>query len=68
MKILENNFGKIRCECCDSVFQLEKGDLKWSHTEEDQYYFKCPICGQLKWFDEEHPYVEASKTGIFVHK
>ncbi len=68
MRIIENNYGNIRCPMCDSVFQLEKGDLQWTHTDEDSYYFECPICGALKWFDEDHPYVEASKTGIMVHK
>lgn len=67
MKILENNYGKLRCKCCDSVFELEKGDLT-KYTYDDEWYFKCPICGTLKIFAPQHPYVEACKTGIFVHK
>jgi len=67
MKMLENNYGKIRCKCYDSVYQLEKGDLQ-KFPYDDEWYFECPVCGAKKVFDEEHPYVKASKTGIFVHK
>lgn len=67
MRIIENNYGNIRCPMCDSVFQLEKGDLKTS-WHDPEYYFICPVCGHTKWYDEDHPYVEASKTGIMVHK
>ena len=68
MKILENNYGKIRCCGCDSVYQLEKGDLKYDHNELEYRYFKCPVCEQMNWIDKDHPYVKACETGIFVHK
>ena len=67
MKILENNYGKIRCDGCDSVYELEKWDLH-KFPYDDEWYFECPVCGTRKVFDENHPYVEACKTGIFVHK
>ena len=58
MEILENNFGKVRCPECDSVFRItDKGDFVWD-PHDDNYYIKCPICGQLKWFEEDDPYVQ----------
>ena len=73
MKILENNFGKIRCPYCDSVFELEKGDLTECSQDPGEYYFECPICGEHKYFEpdifgQDSPYVKIHKYGSTPHK
>lgn len=68
MVILENNFGKIRCDICDSVFTLEKGDLKSPSQDPGEYYFECPVCGYQKWIPEDHDYIKLNKFGAIPHK
>ncbi|WP_296864718.1 hypothetical protein [uncultured Methanobrevibacter sp.] len=72
MIILENNFGKIRCPYCDSVFKLEKGDLTQCSQDPEVYYFECPICYERKYFEDdvfEHSsYIRLHKYGMVPHK
>lgn len=50
MRILKaNSCGHETCRNCHSEILVEKGDLMWTHTEEDCYYVNCPICGETIW-------------------
>lgn len=49
MKIIENNSNikeaypkRVRCNCCDSVLEIDKNDLFVGAY--GAYYTKCPIC------------------------
>lgn len=52
MRILENNWGKVRCHKCDSVMgHIVKDDI---YDSEDGHYMICPICGAFVWFNNEY--------------
>ena len=52
MRLLENNWGKVRCTTCDSVMdQIVKDDI---YDSDDGHYIICPICGSRIWFNDEH--------------
>lgn len=42
MVLLENNYGKVRCKTCDSVFQLEKGGLEMDSYRGGYVLFQMP--------------------------
>ena len=69
MKLLENNWGKVRCPKCDSVMEPEKGDILVSL--DDGHYMICPVCGGTIWFnddDEEHPVISKILSGQTWHR
>ena len=53
MVILENYpFEHVaQCQHCCSVVSYDYNDLKWSHTDEDDYYLVCPKCGNYIWLN-----------------
>lgn len=65
MKLLENNWGKIRCPYCDSVMEIEKDDIQEHY--DDGLYVVCPICDSIIWC-EDNPVVKNIKQGILWHK
>ena len=46
----------VTCDCCHTELRYNKHDLQWTHTEENYYYIKCPVCGAIVWIpgDEKH--------------
>lgn len=63
MRLLENNWGKVRCPKCDSVMdQIVKEDI---YDSDDGHYIICPICRSRIWFNDEyekHHIVENAMT------
>lgn len=58
MELIENNFGNVRCEECDSVVRLEsESDLNYSY-EDGCWYAVCPVCGSKRWFGADSPVVQ----------
>ena len=49
MKLIENNYGKVRCKTCDSVIIPDRKDICSNYDNE--CYVVCPVCGQDIWFD-----------------
>ena len=50
MEVVKIGNPNIRvCDCCHTELKYDKYDLQWTHTEEDYYYIKCPICGAIVW-------------------
>lgn len=47
MKLLENNWGKVRCPGCDSVMEIEKNDLMYD--SDGELYIICPVCDSYIW-------------------
>ena len=37
----------LTCTKCGSYLEWEPKDLRWTHTEPDEYYVKCPVCGEI---------------------
>lgn len=70
MRLLENNWGKVRCPKCDSVMdQITKKDI---HDSDDGHFIICPVCGSSIWFNDKyvsHHIVKNAKIpgGILHH-
>ena len=67
MRLLENNWGKVRCPKCDSVMdQIVKEDI---YDSNDGHYIFCPACGSRIWFNDEyekHHIVENAMSSIGI--
>ena len=58
MKIIENNFKKLRCTECDSVVEIESDmDFEYSYID-DCYTVTCPVCGAKRWLETSNPLVQ----------
>ena len=52
MRLLENNWGKVRCQKCDSVMDdITKEDI---YNSDDGHYIICPVCESQIWFNDEY--------------
>lgn len=52
MRLIENNWGRVRCSKCDSVMdQIIKEDI---YDSDDGHYIICPVCQSRIWFNDEH--------------
>lgn len=49
MKIIKEHNNQVICNCCKAVLEWEDTDLRWTHTEPDYYYVKCPCCESSIW-------------------
>ncbi len=65
MKLLENNWGKLRCPYCDSVMEIEPNDVESNYDNE--LYVVCPVCDSKIWVTD-NPVVKLIKSGIMYHK
>ena len=64
MKLIENNWGRVRCPHCDSVMEPEKKDIQ--ESLDDGHYMTCPICDETIWFNDkytEHPVISKILIG-----
>ena len=64
MKLIENNWGRVRCPHCDSVMEPEKKDIQ--ESLDDGHYMTCPICDGTIWFNDkyaEHPVISKILIG-----
>ena len=66
MKLIENNWGKVRCPKCDSVMMPDKEDIL--ESDDDGHYIICPVCKSKIWFGDdnvydEHPVISAILDG-----
>ena len=69
MELLENNYGKVRCNTCDSVLKPDKDDVCSNYDGE--YYVICPVCDQRIWFHgnpNTNPVLKHIITGGLPHK
>jgi len=66
MKLIENNWGKVRCPFCESVMEPDKEDIMTNSDYEN--YIICPVCDSKIWFEDNHPVIEKILTGIKIHK
>lgn len=63
-KLLENNWGRVRCPHCDSVIEPEKKDIQ--ESLDDGHYMICPVCDGTIWFNDkytEHPVISKILIG-----
>jgi rubrerythrin len=68
MELLENNFGKLRCEECDSVIRIEgDNDFEYSYND-DCYTVTCPVCGATKWLEKRNALVQFYIYRRITHK
>lgn len=68
MELLENNFGKLRCEGCDSVMRIESDkDFAYSYND-DCYTVTCPVCGSVRWLEKSNPLVQSYIYHRIVHR
>ena len=65
MKLLENNYGKLRCPHCDSVMEIEPNDVEANYDNE--LYIVCPVCNSKIWVTD-NAVVKRMKDGILYHK
>jgi uncharacterized C2H2 Zn-finger protein len=65
MKLLENNWGKIRCPYCDSVMEIEKDDIM--DNCDGEIFITCPVCDSYIWLTH-NPVAQKIKDGITWHK
>lgn len=65
MILLENNWGKFRCQHCDSVMEIEKGDIM--EDPDGEMYTFCPVCDSYIWLTH-NPVAQKIKDGITWHK
>lgn len=69
MRLIENNWGRVRCPKCDSVMDsIMKDDIRDS---DDGHYIVCPVCGSRIWFNDEygeHPVIGKILSGQLWHK
>ena len=65
MKLLENNYGKLRCPHCDSVMEIEPNDVETDYDNE--LYVICPVCDSTIWVTD-NAVVKRMKEGILWHK
>ena len=49
MKIIKDPNNQIICQYCHAILEWEENDLRWTHSEPDYYYVKCPCCGASIW-------------------
>lgn len=47
--IKKGNPNSVICNHCNSTLEYNKFDLRWSHTEQDDYYIVCPVCKEIVW-------------------
>ena len=66
MELLENNWGKVRCQDCDSVMKIDKDDIQYQF--DDGYYIVCPVCGARIWFRDGNQVIDRIISGIPFHK
>ena len=65
MKLLENNWGKLRCPHCDSVMEIESSDIETNYDNE--LYVVCPVCDSNIWVTD-NVVAHQMKKGIMWHK
>lgn len=65
MKLLENNWGKLRCPHCDSVMEIEPSDIETNYDNE--LYVVCPVCDSNIWVTD-NVVAHQMKKGIMWHK
>ena len=52
MKIIKEHNNQVICNCCHAILEWEPSDLRWTHSEPNYYFIKCPCCGASIWFKE----------------
>ena len=65
MKLLENNWGKIRCPYCDSVMEIEKKDIM--DNSDGEIFIICPVCESYIWLTH-NVVARRIQEGINWHK